>query len=398
MNLRIAKSGRGYRNALNRRFALLFAASLSAMSLPLNAGGPGSTAMQILKTDISPRAMGMGGSFVAVADDIYAINYNPAGLAQLYVPEASAMYLSGFEDSKLEYLAFGMPMPFLGLAGVEKPAMAASVIFSDAGRFTWRTINGDDSVSSRGLDAQIDKILTISYGEKVYSGEFNIEGYKAKIEQYLGISAKYISSEMLQRYSASALAFDGGWLMMEPNLGLTFGAGLANYSGGIKYVSETEKLPSILRLGMAWQRPTVMDQSLLVSLESDFYTAEAQKSLRLGLEYNFEKTFTARLGYKGLKILGFREDNKGMAMGLGIHYDDMSLDFAMSLGNEVFNTSQFSFSYKFNGFVNNAYKRKIIHKEPQPERKIEKPAYNPKPQKTQPAEKQKNSDEFFWIN
>jgi len=380
--------------------AFLFAFILCAVHYPLPtayAGGPGSAAVQILKTDISPRAMGMGGSFVAVADDIYAINYNPAGLARLYVPEASAMYLAGFKDSELGYYAFGMPMPFLGLAGLEKPAMAASLIVSDAGRFNWRTINEDGSVSSRGLDAQTDKILTLSYGEKIYSGEVNLEGYHAQIEQYLGMSVKYITSNMLQRYSGSALAFDGGWLIREPNLGLTLGAGLANYSGGIKYVSETEKLPSILRLGMAWQRPTVMDQTLLVTLEGDFYTAETQKSLRLGLEYSFEKIFKARIGYKGLKILGFSEDNKGMAWGLGVCYNDMALDFASSLGNEVFNTSQLAFSYKFTGFANKAYKRKVNFKERKLSPKTEKPAYKSKTKKPQPAENENRQDSDFFL-
>ncbi|MCX5786381.1 MAG: PorV/PorQ family protein [Elusimicrobia bacterium] len=376
--------------------AFLFALTLSPLPstlTPVFAGGSGSTAMQVLKTDISPRAMGMGGSFVAVADDIYAVNYNPAGLAQLYVPEASAMYLSGFDDAKLEYVAIGMPMPFLGLAGIAKPAMAVSAIFSDAGRFNWTTMNGDGSLSSKNLNAQTDSVIALSYGEKVYSGDVNLEGYKAKIEQYAGMSVKFISSDMLQHYSASALAFDAGWLVMEQNIGLTFGAGLANYGGGIKYASETEKLPSILRLGLALQRPTILDQSALVSVEYDSYLAEPKKSLRLGLEYNFEKIFKARLGYKAL------EDNKGLTLGLGVHYDDLAFDFALSLGNAVFNTSQVALSYKFNGYVNSAYKRKVNYKEPEPARKTVHPAPKAKPQpKKPPPEENKNNSDFFLIN
>ena len=383
-----------------RAFSLFFLRAFvlcAAICLPESgyASGPGSSAVQILKSDISPRAMGMGGSFAAVADDIYAINYNPAGLAQLYVPEASAMYMAGFEDSRLQYLAFGMPMPFLGVGGISKPAMAASVIFSGAGRFTWRTINGDGSVSSRGVDAQTDRIFTLGYGEKVYSSEVNLDGYKAKIEHYLGISAKYVSSKMLQRYSGSALAFDAGWLMMEPNLGLTLGAGFSNYSTGIKYVSEREKLPAIFRVGMSWQRPTVMDQSFLLAVESDFYAGEDQKSLRLGLEYNFQKIFKARVGYKGLKVPGFRDDNRGATVGIGVHYNDVSFDFGAAYGNQVFNTSQMSLSYRFTGFVNTAYKRKVKYKEPPPEQ--EKPAYKPRPQQPPPDKKRKDSD-FFWVD
>ena len=38
------------------------------------------------------RAMGMGGAFVAVADDATAASWNPAGLIQLQKPEVSAVF------------------------------------------------------------------------------------------------------------------------------------------------------------------------------------------------------------------------------------------------------------------------------------------------------------------
>ena len=69
---------------------LAFAAALLlGCVLPAAAGGPGSAGMQALKSDMSPRAAGMGGAFTAGADDIYTAEYNPAGLGRLYVPEAS---------------------------------------------------------------------------------------------------------------------------------------------------------------------------------------------------------------------------------------------------------------------------------------------------------------------
>ena len=168
--------------------------------------------------------MGMAGSFVAVADDIYAVNYNPAGAGQLYIPEATAMYLTGFEDSKVQFLGFGMPLPVVGLAGVQKAGMAVSAIFTQSGKFTYRPIAGNGSVSALEMDAETNKVLSITYGEKVYSGEMKIDSYNAKFDQYLGFSAKYLSSELLAAYSASALALDAGWLVREPNLGLTLGA------------------------------------------------------------------------------------------------------------------------------------------------------------------------------
>jgi len=384
-----------------KRTVLLSACILCSIFLILRgsvaAGGPGTTSVQILKTDMSPRAMGMGGSFVAVADDIYTVNYNPAGTGQLYIPEASAMYLTGFEDSKLQFLGFGMPLPVIGLAGVEKAGMAASAVFSQAGKFTYRPIADDGSVTSVDMDAETTKVLSISYGEKVYAGEMKIDNYTAKLENYLGFTAKYISSELLGAYTASALAFDAGYLVREPNLGLTFGASVSNYGKGVKYLNETSPMPVIGRFGLSYEKPTFMDQSVLVAVEYDSYLNEALKSGRVGLEYKFQKLFSFRTGYK------LWEDNKGLTLGLGVHHQGFALDFAMSLASAIFNTSQVSFSYKFTGWRVSEYKKDTQYRDqeedkPKPE-KAAKPAKKTpvKPQNRQEPEKKKDSD-FFWID
>jgi hypothetical protein len=373
---------------------LRLAAAVTAVLLAAGrayGGGAGSVGMQVLKSDISPRAFAMGGAFVAVADDIYSMNYNPAGLGQLYIPEASVMHLSGFEDSSLQHFAYGMPLPFIGFGGLQKPAAGLSLMMSGAGKFNYKQIMPDGSILSQSYDAQKDTVLTFGYGEKVYSGETNLEGYNAKIEQYLGMNAKYIRSVLLEdKTPPSTFAFDAGWLMMEPNLGITLGASAANYGGGLKYATETTRLPTILRVGASYQHPTVLDQSLLLAAEGDFYTAESLKSLRFGLEYRFEQMFSLRLGYRG------GEDNKGMTMGIGVHYENMALDFGMGMGSAVYNASQVAFSYKFSGFTIKEYHKKVVYKDPEPETPAKKQTSKPARKAAQPAEKKKDSD-FFWL-
>jgi hypothetical protein len=363
------------------------AAACCCAALPARAGGPGSAGVQVLKTDLSPRAAGMGGAFVAVADDAYGPGYNPAGLGQLYMPEASAMYFSGFDDSSLQHLSFVMPLPIQGLAGLDKPGLGVSALFSDSGSFLYSPIDSAGNVNSVSMDAENTRVIALSYGEKVYSGEVNLEGYKANLEQYLGLSVKYIGSEMLETYSASAVAFDGGWLIKEPNLGLAFGASLHNFGSGVKYYQETTPLPSILRLGASYQRPTVMSQSLLLSLEGDLYLQEKLKSFRAGLEYHFQEMFNFRLGYRG------GEDNSGAALGLGIHYESFALDFAMSLGGAVYNTTQVAFSYKFSAWRTAEIKKKARQYQQRPA-----PVKKAAPAVKQPAKPQpKKDNDFFWI-
>lgn len=386
-----------YRHDQNRIASAALGAALALLCcLPPSAlaGGPGSAGVQVLKTDMSPRALGMGGAFVAVADDVYAAEYNPAGLGQLYLPEASAMYQSGFDDATLQHLSFGLPLPIQGFAGFDKPGLGVSAMFSDSGRFVYNPIDSNGSVNSVSMDAESTRVIALSYGEKIFSDEVDLEGYTAKIDQYLGLSVKYIGTELLETYSASALAFDGGWLLRENNLGLSLGASISNFGGGVKYYQETTPLPTILRLGAAYQRPTVMSQSVLLAAEADLYLQEKLKSLRFGLEYHFQEYFDFRLGYRAA------EDNKGPTVGLGVHYENFSLDFGMTMGGEVFNTSQVSFAYKFSGWRTGEYlRKKPQYRGPQ----ADEPAAKVKPAKAgqkapgKPAAKPKKDSDFFWI-
>lgn len=374
--------------------AALFALTVLCQG-PAAASGPGSSAMQILKLDTSPRALGMAGVFAPVADDIHAMNYNPAGLGQLYFPEAAAMYFSGFEGSRLQYLAFGVPMPFIGLAGLDKPAVSASLLFSQAGDFTYRHINPDGTVASRSYDAQTDMVLSFGYGEKVYSDETRIEGREFRFDQYLGMTAKIIRSELLDTYSATAFALDAGWLIMEPNLGLAGAVSLANFGSGITYHQESSPLPSVVRLGLAWQKPTVLDQSVLLGAQLDSYMGEKTKSAKFGLEYHFQKIFNLRLGYKAM------DENPGFTFGLGIRHETLSLDFGMGAGGEVYNTSQLGLTYKFTGWSPRDYKKKVVYKDPE-DRPAAKPAGKERPSRQsapvkQQAPQQNKGPDFYWL-
>ena len=70
-------------------------ALLGAVGLTLGAQSPiGMLISEQSRTNFTvlgagARAMGLGGAFIAVADDATAVSFNPAGLAQLLQPEVS---------------------------------------------------------------------------------------------------------------------------------------------------------------------------------------------------------------------------------------------------------------------------------------------------------------------
>src|SRR5438445_11477059 len=71
--------------------------------------GAGTSSAQFLKMGAGARAAAMGDAFSAVADDVTATYWNPAGLAQIKTPEMSLMQNSSLIDTQYQYLAGGFP-------------------------------------------------------------------------------------------------------------------------------------------------------------------------------------------------------------------------------------------------------------------------------------------------
>lgn len=369
---------------MNKIYLIIFIFSLFLNNF-IYAGG-GTTSIEVLKNDVSPRAISMGGSYVAVADDVYSIHYNPAGLGTMINPEVSFNYSGGFEGAKYQYLSFASPIPVEGFSGLGKGVIGGSIYLTDLGSMDFRYINPDGTIYTKKYSAEKNSILTLAYGEKVSQGETKFEKYNAYLEQYLGIGVKYIKSTLLGKYDASTFALDGGYKVVEPKLGLSFGVSLLNSIGRIKYVEENYSLPSILRVGLAYQKPTIMDQKVTTSVEYDRFLKDAKSSLKLGLEYHLQQVLNFRLGYKML------EENKGFSIGIGLFSGNFSMDFSTSFLS-LYNYSSVSLSYRFTNLEIKEYKKQKVFKE----EKTKKPSPVKSKKETPKPKTQPTTDDFLWI-
>lgn len=89
--------------------ALLFlCAGLAGLSA--RAGSPGSTGANFLTFGQGPRAIGMGESQVAVAEDAYAAYWNPAGLAAMEYPQIAITYNKALEGVDQQYFSLAYPL------------------------------------------------------------------------------------------------------------------------------------------------------------------------------------------------------------------------------------------------------------------------------------------------
>ena len=94
--------------------SLVIALCTLHFALPVDAAGYGTTAASFLKIGLGARPAAMGFAFAAVADDLNAIQYNPAGLAQLQGNNVSVTYLSYFQEINYGWMAYSLPSTLLG--------------------------------------------------------------------------------------------------------------------------------------------------------------------------------------------------------------------------------------------------------------------------------------------
>jgi len=292
----------------------------------------------------------MGNAFTGVASDVSALHHNPAGLATLSHRELSFMYLSGFEDQKLEHIAAATPVPFQGIVQQGFATIGASLLFAQHGTIEYNRTKPDGSLlSSQSLNAGGDLVGTFGYAERI--GVFEFRGRRGRdeytVEHFAGLSAKLIRSTLAERYSASAVAADVGYLVRVPEAKTSAGVVVQNIGSGMKFIDVSDPLPLTIHAGAA-VRPKLPDsialpaqQDLLVSVDGDYIAQEKLWHVDFGLEYTAYRRFALRLGYR------FRRAVVGLTVGFGARWRRFGLDYAWGMTEALSDTHRISLTYRF---------------------------------------------------
>jgi hypothetical protein len=96
------------RNIPNKRIAAVLLLAI-AVTLGFGFNKVGTTAAPFLKIEYGARPVGMGGTFVALANDPSGIYYNPAGIAEIQNTQFMGGYTVWFADLKYNYATFILP-------------------------------------------------------------------------------------------------------------------------------------------------------------------------------------------------------------------------------------------------------------------------------------------------
>lgn len=312
----------------------------------------GTTAAPFLEIGVGARAIGMGGAFVATANDASAMYWNPAGIAGLKRIQAVFVHTDWLVDITYDYAGMIFPLGSFGTVGLNLTAL-------NMGEMKVRTIDHPDGTGEY-FDAS-DMAIGLSYGIHI-TNRFAI-----------GFNFKYIQ-QSIWKERARGFALDIGTLYQTPWRGLRIGAALTNFGTDMKMTgndllvyhdidpyqmgnndhifaelsTDSWPLPLNFQLGLAYD--ALQTDYHRVTLEMDaMHPIDNSESMNLGLEYGFMRRYFLRAGYRNLFL---RNGEEGLTLGAGVDLTLFGgihalLDYAYADFGRLQNTQRFSIVLRF---------------------------------------------------
>ncbi len=287
----------------------------------------GTTAANFLTIPVGPRASGMGGAFVAIADDPTDAFWNAGGLTQIldnYTFVAShADWLVG---TNLNWFAIAVKID-------QDNAVALSLDQLDYGK---TPITTEDAPGGTGQDWSAQDIaLGVSYARNL-TDQFSIGG-----------TFKFID-EQIWNESATAFALDVGLLFKTDFHGIRLGMNIANFGtemqmGGKDLLQPIDLTPGqtggnsnlVGSLGTkSWPLPLVFTVGVGMDIvKSDairwttdvdaLYPNNEGSYLNIGTELTWNHLVSLRAGYNSL----FQQSaEEGVSLGVGVEYNLSGLE------------------------------------------------------------------------
>lgn len=286
--------------------------------------GDGGYAGPFLQLGFGARALGMGGAFVAVADDATGGFFNPAGLVQITKRTFGAFYRKMTLDRRLSYVVYNQPV---------RDEATIALAWINAGVANVMGRDGDGNPT--GEISNYQNAVQMLFGRKI-------------IEQFsVGLTIEYIQFN-LANISAYGVGF-GVSAMGRPTPELRLGLAVENL--GMKYswtsgdywtrhdpnllgTSVEEDFPFNVRMGASY---LLWEDKILFSSEIEKNEKQKEK-IHLGVEAWALENVAGRMGYDRGSFtfgLGLRQDIQSATLGFDYAFvtslADDSADHLISL-------------------------------------------------------------------
>jgi hypothetical protein len=291
----------------------------------------GTSSLQFLKIGVGARATAMGESFVAVANDVTALYWNPAGLMQFDGIGAHFSHTEWLVDLKHEFFGgiyrFGHNAVGLSITSLHTQAMEKTTEFQPTG--TGEFFNyGDLGIGltfARKLTDQFSFGLTFRYVEETLA-ELKMRGVMFDLGTY------YWTGLYNSRFAVTISNFGP---QVKPG-------GSVSLIGG-RTLSEFQSFPppTIFRIGFAVDPIDDKTNKLTTSLQLNHPNDNAE-NINVGAEYSYKGFLFLRGGYK------FNVDTENFSAGVGfkvpLYVTQTSVDYSIANFKDLGFTHRISLS------------------------------------------------------
>ncbi|MBN2091038.1 PorV/PorQ family protein [candidate division KSB1 bacterium] len=245
------------------------------------------TGANFLKIGVGPRQIGLGSAFTGVADDIYSIYWNPAGLGFIRNWEFSLMADRYFADIYLGSVAGAKQFRFLG----SRKFTLGGGIFH-LGMPDWDSME-DRVAQNQPFGSASNTMYTLSVAQRL--DWLPIPELQKQLS--IGMNIKYLQSKLLDE-DASGLAYDIGLSYNRELWERPFSVGLAmqNMGDSLKYIQQGSPLPLGFRGGVSYLFGACTSHQFLLASDISKYRGSDVK-LGFGTEYWFKNRIALRGGY-----------------------------------------------------------------------------------------------------
>lgn len=308
-----------FKHILRSVFLTILMAVLVQPAVSQSVSKVGTTASTFLKLGVSSRPLSMGGAFTAVADDVSALYWNPAGIAGNNNVQALFDHTEWFLDIDYEFIG--------GIIGLGRyGTVGATISFLHMNEMEITTTHQPDGTGeyfNAGSYA-----ATLSYGKKI-TDRFS-----------LGITTKYIN-EYIYNSSAGGFALDIGTKYATRIDGLILGMSISNFGtkmqmGGRDLIIQTDldptlesdpehvnayldtdkfDLPLLFRFGIAYSF-SAFNPGLNITVAADAnHPNDNTESLNIGTEISFKNVVFVR---GGIPHMFQRDAEETFTLGAGV--------------------------------------------------------------------------------
>lgn len=293
------------------------------LAIPLraqNVSKVGTTAGEFLQIGVGPRAMAMGGAFVAAANDVSSLYWNPSGMAGMETSEALASHSEWFGDIDFDYLGIALSTDRYGVFGLAITMLSVPDM----------QVRTEDRQEGTGemFDAA-DMAIGLSYARSI-TDRFS-----------LGATAKFVQ-QRIWHSSASGFAVDLGTQFRTDFFGgLVIGATIYNFGTDMRmngrdlrtfvdpdprqegnnsrvpanYEMDAWSLPMNFQIGVTMRPLNSRMHQMTLSADA-LHPGSNYESLNVGGEYGYMGRLYLRGGFQGLLL---EDAEGGLTGGVAVH-------------------------------------------------------------------------------